>query len=165
TLVWTTVADAAIVNAIQVVPLLPTATPTATATPTSTSTPTVTPTPTNTSTPTLTPTVTPTVLAVRLNAGGSAYTDGASQVWAADGSYSGGSTFSTSATISGTSDQPLYQTGRYGNFSYSLSVPNSVYQVTLKFAEPSRNGPGRVFNVSLQGQPVLTNFDVYAQAG
>jgi len=38
--------------------------------------------------------------------------------------------------------------------------------VTLKFAEITQFGVGRrVFNVLINGSPVLTNFDIYAQAG
>ena len=123
----------AVSNDVQV---LPSATATPTSSPTITQTPTVTRTPTPTASPT------PTALAgfaARLNAGGSSYTDGASRAWAADYAYTAGSTFSTSATISRTSDQALYQSGRYGNFSYYLALPNGSYQVVLKFAEPSRN--------------------------
>ena len=51
-------------------------------------------------------------------------------------------------------------------FSYSFSVPNGPYTVNLKFAEVSRFwGGGRVFNVAINGSPVLSNFDIYSQAG
>ena len=130
TITFTTISDAAIVNAIEVVS-----------------------------------TAAPTDPSVRVNVGGSGYTDGTSQNWVADSSYSGGSLFSTGATISGTSDQALFQSGRYGNFSYYLALPNGSYQVVLKFAEPNRNSAGRVFNVTAQGTTVLSNFDVWATGG
>ena len=44
--------------------------------------------------------------------------------------------------------------------------PAADYTVRLHFAEPETIGPGqRVFDVLLQGQPVLTAFDVVAEAG
>jgi hypothetical protein len=45
-------------------------------------------------------------------------------------------------------------------------VANGSYSVTLKFAELYFSTPGRrQFNVSINGSPVLTNFDIVAQAG
>jgi hypothetical protein len=52
--------------------------------------------------------------------------------------------------------------------SYNIPLPNGTYQVTLHFAEtsPSVTAIGqRKFNVSLEGATVLTNFDIFAQAG
>jgi hypothetical protein len=43
--------------------------------------------------------------------------------------------------------------------------PNGTYTVTLKFAEPNRTGPGRVFHVDIEGQRVLTSYDVWADVG
>ncbi len=43
-------------------------------------------------------------------------------------------------------------------------MPNGTYRVVLKFAELYWTSPGkRVFNVAINGQPVLTNFDMLAQ--
>jgi hypothetical protein len=102
----------------------------------------------------------------RVHAGGGSYTDSAGRVWSADTNYSGGTPYSVSYSIGNTATPALYQTCRYGNFSYSFAVPNGNYSVTLKFAELSRFGAGlRVFNVALNGSPVLSNFDIYSQAG
>ena len=101
-----------------------------------------------------------------VNAGGPAYTDPQSQVWAADTGFVGGGPWSTSATIQNTTTPTLYQTVRYGNFQYQFTVPNGNYTVTLKFAEVYYPSAGqRVFNVSINGTQVLTNFDIVAQAG
>ena len=32
-------------------------------------------------------------------------------------------------------------------------------------AEPNRNGPGRVFHVDIEGQRVLTNYDIFVDVG
>ena len=108
--------------------------------------------------------------AVRVNSGGSNYTDTLGNVWAADNSFSGGAAFSTSAAITGTSDPTLYRTNRWSSssFSYSFPVPNGTYSVTLKFAEiygGTMCTGCRLFNVSIEGAQVLSNFDVYAQVG
>src|SRR5262249_3555713 len=57
---------------------------------------------------------------------------------------------------------------RYGNFTYTLPhlLPGSPYVVRLDFAEIYWDAPGqRLFNVLINGNPVLTNFDIYATAG
>ncbi len=104
--------------------------------------------------------------ATRVNAGGGGYTDSSGQFWAGDSNFSGGSTASTGAGIGGTSDSSLYQSVRYGNFTYQFPVANGPYTVNLKFAEWYWNNPGqRVFDVQIEGQTVLSSFDVLAQAG
>jgi hypothetical protein len=81
--------------------------------------------------------------------------------------FVGGSTFSTTHSIIGTSDPTLYQTERYApTLTYNIPVVNGTYTVTLYFAEIFFNAPGqRVFNVSIEGQTVLQNFDIWAVAG
>ena len=102
--------------------------------------------------------------ATRINAGGGTYTGLDGRVWSADTGFSGGGTYASGATIAGTSDATLYQTERFGNFSYNLSVPNGTYQVNLKFAEIWFTTAGqRVFNVTIEGQTVLSNFDILQQ--
>jgi hypothetical protein len=103
---------------------------------------------------------------VRVNAGGPAYTDPAQQVWNADVGATGGRTFSTTAAIANTATPVLYQSERSGMSAYRFTVPNGTYSVTLKFAEIWFTLPGqRVFNVSINGTRVLTNFDIVSQAG
>ncbi len=103
---------------------------------------------------------------IRIRAGGPAYTDSSGNVWGADSNYQGGTTYTTQQPISNTSDPALYQTERYGNPSYTWSVPNGSYTITLKFAELYWNAIGsRVFNVSVNGIQVLSNFDIFASAG
>ena len=109
--------------------------------------------------------ITPAVTSyLRINSGGQAYTDPSSgQVWSADTGFSGGLAYA----VPPTSPAPtLYQSGRTGNFSYSLNVPNGFYTVVLKFAEPNFTQPGqRAFNVMINGNAALNDFDVFAQAG
>ena len=70
-----------------------------------------------------------------VNAGGSQYGGADGTVYDADPWFSGGNTYTTTAAIAGTTDDRLYQSERYGNFSYAIPVANGDYLVTLKFAE------------------------------
>lgn len=104
---------------------------------------------------------------IRISSGG-AYTDSLGQVWSADYGYLQGSTYSTSAAITGTSDQRLYQTERWNqpSLTYQFSVPNGNYTVTLKFAEIYDTAPGqRYMNATLNGTTVFTNLDVWTATG
>ncbi|WP_226163233.1 malectin, partial [Hymenobacter terricola] len=106
----------------------------------------------------------------RLNAGGGALAT-ALGAFAADQGFapSPGNTYATTAPIAGTTDDALYQTERYGTngaMSYALAVPNGTYTVTLHFAELYWTAAGqRVFDVSLEGTPVLSRYDIFRKAG
>ena len=103
---------------------------------------------------------------IRVNAGGTTYTDASGNAWAWDSQYIGGNTAATGATVAGTTASTLYQSCRWGTFTYQFAVPNGNYSVVLKFAEIYFTGAGsRMFNVSINGTPVLANFDIAAQAG
>jgi hypothetical protein len=104
----------------------------------------------------------------RVNCGGLAYNAGAGIVFEADGTYNiGGSTFSTVSAILGTTNDPLYQSERWGNsFSYAIPLVNGDYEVTLMFAEINFDSAGRrVFNVGIEGTQVITNLDIWAKVG
>jgi Malectin domain/Legume lectin domain/Chitobiase/beta-hexosaminidase C-terminal domain len=109
---------------------------------------------------------TTTPAAIRVHSGGGAYTDSLGQIWSADTGFTGGISASTTKTIKNTPDPTLYQTERYSSFSYQFAVPNGAHNVTLKFAEIYWTTTGqRIFNVSINGTQVLTNFDIVAAAG
>jgi hypothetical protein len=113
---------------------------------------------------------------VRIDAGGSGYGS-----FVADEDYvnppapaSPSITTETTGIIdtSGVTDpapQSVYQTYRYGtSFTYSIPnlTPGTSYTVRLHFAETYWSEPGkRIFNVILNGQVVLSNFDIFAAAG
>ena len=108
----------------------------------------------------------PPAIVFAVNAGGGQYTDTSGVFYQADMDYSGGTAASTTAAITGTADPTLYQSERYGNFSYNIPLANGNYTVTLKFAEIYWNAAGqRIFNVSMQGTQVISNLDIYAKAG
>jgi beta-galactosidase len=94
-------------------------------------------------------------------------------IFAADEYFNGGTASGTSAAIntSGvTNPAPpsVYQNQRFGNFTYTLPAltPGASYSVRLHFDEFYWTQAGqRVFNVSINGTQVLTNFDIFAAAG
>ncbi len=104
---------------------------------------------------------------LRINSGGSELVDSSGNSWVADTAFSGGNPFSTNSTISGTSDQGIYQTERYGNpFSYNVAVPNGDYFITLHFAEIfATSANSRIMNVSAEGQSLVSDFDLFSVAG
>ncbi len=60
----------------------------------------------------------------------------------------------------------LYQSERYGTYQYEIPVTNGSYSLELHFAELFHETSGsRQFSVSVEGEPVLQNFDIYAEAG
>ncbi len=92
----------------------------------------------------------------------------------ADTDFSGGTVSAgTKAAIntSGVTNPPpqsVLQHGRYGNMTYTIPnlTPGASYTVRLDFVEYAFNAAGaRVFNVTINGTQVLTNFDIWSAAG
>ncbi len=92
----------------------------------------------------------------------------------ADQYYSGGTAYNNTNTVdvSQITDNPppaaLFNNERYGAFNYTIPgfTAGSSYSVTLYFAETYLTSSGsRLFNVSISGTTVLSNFDIYASAG
>jgi hypothetical protein len=144
-----------------------------TATPTSTPIPTSTPNPTPTSTPIPSP---PAQSVRRVNIAGQDYTDAGGGVWSADRAYSAGGWGYTGGNVAswgdldieGTDDDDLYTTERWLVSDYKFDLPNGTYYVVLHFAEnnPTLAAPGRrVFDVAMEGEIVLDDFDPFAEAG
>jgi Malectin domain/Glycosyl hydrolase family 67 N-terminus len=78
----------------------------------------------------------------------------------------GGQVAGFAQPIADTEDAPLYQTVRYNLSAYRLRVADGPCTVTLKFCEPHYKEAGkRVFDVKVQGQPVITNLDIFAKVG
>jgi trimeric autotransporter adhesin len=102
-----------------------------------------------------------------IDSGGTTSSDSQGRVWSEDTGFIGGSAFTLTEVIGETDTPALYQSGRSGsNFSYALPLPNGLYTVVLKFAEPLFSEPGRrMLNVSINGDPALTDFDIFAEAG
>jgi hypothetical protein len=94
------------------------------------------------------------------------YTASDGTVYAADNGTGGGQSTDT-CTVGNTPDIGLYQSARWGNTTYSFTVPNGWYNVTLKYNEGNGTfGVGsRVFNVTINGTQVLSSFDIFKEVG
>ena len=104
------------------------------------------------------------VYAVDAGASSSATVNGV--VYQADRYASGGTTQVVTTGISGTTDDALYQSERYGTYSYDIPVSNATYSVVLHFAELYQTAAGaRSFNLSVEGKSVLSSFDLFSAAG
>ncbi len=113
-------------------------------------------------------------LELRINAGGSAFTDSAGKVWLADTGFNTGRKSNVSGVqIAGTSDDILYQTQRWDpsaapDLTYSLAVTNGNYRVNLHFAETYSGAFGnglRLFDVYLEDSLQFNNLDIFSAAG
>ncbi|MEO1012606.1 MAG: PKD domain-containing protein [Bacteroidota bacterium] len=107
---------------------------------------------------------------VRINAGGGELNTSYG-FFEADQFATGGEVFTNSIAIENTSDDILYQSERYDDFVYEIPIlVSGEYDIRLHFAEiflgvgGNTGGAGdRLFNVSIEGQEVLSNFDMLAE--
>ena len=107
---------------------------------------------------------------VSIDAGSSAAVGG----FGADTDFTGGSTYAPSKVVTvpsglaNAAPAAVYQTARQGASNYTVGgyVAGSAHTVTLHFAELYFSSPkARLFNISINNTPVLTNFDIVAAAG
>ncbi len=134
-------------------------------------------TPSFTATHTLTPipTITPTPIApVRINCGGALYTDTNGDAWQADRYYFGANTWgiymgamaARPGDVTNTLDDTLFNSVCYGNLEYRIQLPAGKYNVRLRFSDNENTLPGqRLFNMTVEGALVATNFDIISAAG
>jgi hypothetical protein len=110
----------------------------------------------------------PSATHIRINAGGSRYTDPSGYVWAADAGFNTGVVVSTTAAIAGTQRDPLYQAQRSSTtpLTYRFTMVNGNYTVGLNLAEIQNAVAGqRQFHIDINGARVATSLDIYARAG
>ena len=84
------------------------------------------------------------------------------------GTMSSGTTAIDTTGVASPAPDTVYQSYRYGNFTYTLGslTPGATYKVRLHFAERYWDAANkRTGNVTINGAQVLTNFDVWAAAG
>lgn len=110
----------------------------------------------------------------RVNVGGPEHVDAEGRLWEADNYYveSGIRHYDYGrGDVAGTDVDFVYQSHRFGigrPIGYRFPVAPGAYSVRLHFAEISGqlDRPGRrVFDVLVEGQPVLRRFDIVATAG
>jgi len=88
-----------------------------------------------------------------------------------DADFSGGETYSggdaVDAHAPSAAPASVYGSERYGACTYTLpAAPGKTYTVRLHFAETRFDAAGkRRFNVDINGKRILTEFDIYVEAG
>ncbi|MGI0493000.1 malectin domain-containing carbohydrate-binding protein [Alkalinema pantanalense CENA528] len=103
---------------------------------------------------------------IRINAGGNSYIDELGQFWQADQFFDGGNIYFSPVEIFKTEDDQLYQTERWANqLKYMVPVAYGTYQVKLHFAEIFfKNFNQRKFDISLEGQSVIQDLDIFSKS-
>lgn len=102
---------------------------------------------------------------VAINAGGPAATYNGVQ-YDADNYYNGGTTSSTTDAISGTTEDTVFQTERYGSYAYNIPVTEGTFSIDMQFAEIYQTEAGaRAFNLYVENQLEMSSVDLYTLAG
>ena len=114
---------------------------------------------------------------VRLLARQTPYYSNDSHWWSPDNYFEGGQLAAYTAPVRGTDDPELYETERWGNFSYAIPVPPGKYSVTLHFAvrhgdwdqssapsDVNRAPVAHIFDVYCNGNALLKNFNPVGEA-
>jgi hypothetical protein len=114
---------------------------------------------------------------VRLLARETPYYSNDSHWWSPDNYFEGGQLAAYTAPVSGTDDPELYETERWGNFSYAIPATPGKYSVTLYFAvrhgdwdqsssssDDGRAAVAHVFDVYCNGNALLKNFNLTKEA-
>jgi hypothetical protein len=110
---------------------------------------------------------------IRITARTSPYLSQDQQLWEPDRYFRGGRSVVRLNAVESSSDPEMYQSERYGNFTYTIPVAPGSYRLTLKFAEtyfgpthPQHVGPEkRLFDVYCNGQALLKDFNIAREAG
>jgi len=117
---------------------------------------------------------------VRIVARDIPYYSNDSQWWSADIYFKGGQLGGSLEPASGTDDPELYETERWGHFSYAVPVAPGKYTVVLHFIEHRSERPAppavgtpestgtsepRIFDVFLNGSRIVNHLDIRDQAG
>ncbi len=114
-------------------------------------------------------------LEIAVNVGSNAdFVDESKTVWTADQIYKTGSfgfngeakEISTLRNALGSLDDPLFQTMQENLNGYRFDVPDGEYEIELRFVEPKFKEAGkRIFDVKINAQTVLENFDLVKESG
>jgi len=119
---------------------------------------------------------------VRIVARDVPYYSNDSRWWGSDNYFKGGQLSASEEPAGETDDPELYETGRWGHFSYAIPVAPGKYALTLHFierssdlsgrqqlsstsAESDRNRQSHTFNVFCNGKAVLRDLNVLEEAG
>jgi hypothetical protein len=114
---------------------------------------------------------------VRIVARQSPYYSNDSHWWSPDDYFEGGQLATYPEPVTGTDDPGLYETERWGNFSYAIPLAHGKYSLTLYFAARRGEAAGpsvvvnegkprvaHIFNVFCNGRTLLDNFNLSKEA-
>lgn len=83
-----------------------------------------------------------------------------------DRDFTGGQTNSTSDVIVGAGGSAVFQSERYGDFTYEIPLSNGNYSVELNMAELYWTAAGeRSFSVEIEGTTIASNIDIFQRVG
>ena len=102
---------------------------------------------------------------LRIDVGGNGYVEASGKTWQADRGFTAGTVAITGTDVAGTNSDDLFNTRRYGNFSYSLAIRSGNYRVRLLLMDPTDVAGQRQFDVFSEKKLVLKDFDIAAAGG
>ena len=116
------------------------------------------------------PAVTSTFADIRINIGGPLIIDNLGLQWSQDTDFSGGAADPTalSGTVGNTVRPQIYYAQRFGGtITYTIAIPDGEVRFIAHFAEtdPNQVVGGRVIKINVDGQTLISDFDVFAEAG
>jgi len=102
---------------------------------------------------------------IRILARQTPYYSNDSQWWSPDAYFKGGQLATDTVAFAGTDDPELYESHRWGNFSYAIPVAPGKYKLALYFSadstthgNPDSQQADQVFNVFCNHRAILQNF-------
>ena len=111
---------------------------------------------------------------IRVLARQTPYYSNDSHWWSPDEYFDGGKLVNYATPAKGTDDPEMFDSERWGNFSYAIPVPPGKYTVTLYFVARHGDWPpataaassntAHVFNIFCDGKALLQNFDLAREA-
>ena len=107
-------------------------------------------------------------LVVAVNAGSRQSVTWEGVEYSPDRFSTGGTASSTTADIGGVDEQgqTLFQTERYGTYTYDIPVTDATYDIELHFVEMFQNAAGaRSFTVTVEDEAAVTELDLFASVG
>jgi hypothetical protein len=115
---------------------------------------------------------------VRVLARQTPYYSNDSHWWSPDSYFAGGQLATYTAPVAGTDDPEMFETERWGNFSYAIPVAAGKYSLALYFTvrhgrwdDPSpgaideKPDVAHVFSVFCNGKALMNDFDLAKEAG
>ncbi len=102
---------------------------------------------------------------LRIDVGGNGFVEDTGKTWQADRGFTGGTVATNGTNVAGTTSDALFNTRRYGNFSYSLAIKSGDYRVRLLLMDPTDSTGQRQFDVFSEKKLVLNDFDIAAAGG